>query len=227
MRYAKGQKLHIRNRILERASYGLLRKGIYGISVADLMKLAGMTHGGFYTHFESREALVIEAFALAMDRTVDRWLKLIKGKPVGIEAIVESYLNRYHRDNPGDGCPLPSLSADISRSSPETRRTFTKKLDGMIDVLTRLFPRESAEVARQDAVGALATMIGSIVLARAVGNKMLSDDILEAGRQAVRNQAAFRNRCGHSGGRTVREWTCEDGKTLDCTDVSDGYGDGH
>jgi TetR/AcrR family transcriptional regulator, transcriptional repressor for nem operon len=199
MRYAKGQKLHIRNRILERASYGLLRKGIHGISVADLMKLAGMTHGGFYTHFESREALVIEAFALAIDRTVDRWLKLIKGKPVGIEAIVESYLNRYHRDNPGNGCPLPSLSADISRSSPETRRTFTKKLDGMIDVLTRLFPRESAEVARQDAVGALATMIGSIVLARAVGNKMLSDDILEAGRQAVRNQAAFRNRCGHSG----------------------------
>jgi TetR/AcrR family transcriptional regulator, transcriptional repressor for nem operon len=199
MRYAKGQKLHIRNRILERASYGLLRKGIYGISVADLMKLAGMTHGGFYTHFESREALVIEAFALAIDRTVDRWLKLIKGKPVGIEAIVESYLNRYHRDNPGNGCPLPSLSADISRSSPETRRTFTKKLDGMIDVLTRLFPRESAEVARQDAVGALATMIGSIVLARAVGNKMLSDDILEAGRQAVRNQVTFRNRCGHSG----------------------------
>jgi TetR/AcrR family transcriptional repressor of nem operon len=196
MRYMKGQKLHTRNRILEMASYGLLRKGADGMSVVDLMKLAGLTHGGFYAHFDSRDALVIEAFALAMDRTISRWLKVTEGKPVEIDAIVESYLSQYHRDNPARGCALPSLSADIARSSPEARRTFAKKLEEMIDVLARRLPRESAKEAGQVAIGVLATMMGSIVLSRAAGSKMLSDDILEAGRRAVRNQTAFRNRCG-------------------------------
>jgi TetR/AcrR family transcriptional repressor of nem operon len=196
MRYMKGQKLHTRNRILEMASYGLLRKGADGMSVVDLMKLAGLTHGGFYAHFDSRDALVIEAFALAMDRTISRWLKVTERKPVEIDAIVESYLSQYHRDNPARGCALPSLSADIARSSPEARRTFAKKLEEMIDVLARRLPRESAKEAGQVAIGVLATMMGSIVLSRAVGSKMLSDDILEAGRRAVRNQTAFRNRCG-------------------------------
>jgi TetR/AcrR family transcriptional regulator, transcriptional repressor for nem operon len=196
MRYMKGQKLHTRNRILEMASYGLLRKGADGMSVVDLMKLAGLTHGGFYAHFDSRDALVIEAFALAMDRTISRWLKVTERKPVEIDAIVESYLSQYHRDNPARGCALPSLSADIARSSPEARRTFAKKLEEMIDVLARRLPRESAKEAGQVAIGVLATMMGSIVLSRAAGSKMLSDDILEAGRRAVRNQTAFRNRCG-------------------------------
>jgi TetR/AcrR family transcriptional repressor of nem operon len=196
MRYMKGQKLHTRNRIVEMASHGLLREGADGMSVADLMKLAGLTHGGFYSHFGSRDALVIEAFALAMDRTVSRWLKLTEGKPVEIDAIVESYLSRHHRDNPDHGCALPSLGADIARSSPEARRTFAKKLGEMVDVLARRRPRESAKEARQVAIGALATMMGSIVLSRAAGNKVLSDDILEAGRRAVRNQTACRNRRG-------------------------------
>src|ERR1700674_2761052 len=118
MRYAKGQKLHIRNRILERASYGLLRKGIHGISVADLMKLAGLTHGGFYAHFESREALVVEAFALAMDRTISQWLTLMKGTPIEqrFDVFVEAYLSPGHRDDRAHGCVLPALGADIARS---------------------------------------------------------------------------------------------------------------
>ena len=81
MRYVKGHGLQTRSRIVKTASHGLRQSGADGVSVVDLMKLAGLTHGGFYSHFESREALVIEAFAQAMDRTVADWLKIMKECP--------------------------------------------------------------------------------------------------------------------------------------------------
>jgi TetR/AcrR family transcriptional regulator, transcriptional repressor for nem operon len=164
------------------------------MSVADLMKLAGLTHGGFYSHFESREALVIEAFALAMDRTVTKWLKLMKGMPIEqrFDAIVEAYLSPGHRDDRARGCVLPALGTDIARSGRKARHIFARKLDEMIDVVARLFPEKSPKEACQIATGALATMMGSIVLARAVGDRNLSDEILEACRQTLSGQSAGR-----------------------------------
>jgi len=82
MRYVKGHGLQTRSRIVENACYGLRQNGADGVSVVDLMRLAGLTHGGFYSHFDSREALVIEAFTQAMDRKVVDWLKIMKGMPV-------------------------------------------------------------------------------------------------------------------------------------------------
>jgi TetR/AcrR family transcriptional repressor of nem operon len=194
MRYVKEHKLQTRSRIVEMASYGLRQNGADGVSVADLMKLAGLTHGGFYSHFESRDALVVEAFALAMDRTVSRWLELTREMPVEerFDVVVDAYLSPDHRDNQQSGCALPALGADIARSNQKARRRLARKLEEMIDVLAGLLPQKSPAEARQVATGAIATMMGSIVLARAAGNKMLSDDILHAGRQAVRNQAAVR-----------------------------------
>jgi TetR/AcrR family transcriptional regulator, transcriptional repressor for nem operon len=111
MRYVKGHKEQTRNRIVEKASDALLRKGFNGVSVVDLMKLAGLTHGGFYQHFDSRDALVVEAFTFAMDRTVSRWAELTKGMPVEetFNVIVEWYLSDRHRDNQAGGCVLPAL----------------------------------------------------------------------------------------------------------------------
>jgi len=194
MRYVKGHGLQTRSRIVEEASYGLRQTGADGMSVADLMKLAGLTHGGFYSHFESREALVIEAFASAMDRTVSHWLKLMKGMPVEerFNVIVGAYLCPGHRDDRARGCVLPALGTDIARSSQKGRRVFARKLDEMINVVARLFPEKSLKEARQIATGALATMMGSIALARAVGDKKLSDEILGAGRQALSGQSARR-----------------------------------
>jgi TetR/AcrR family transcriptional repressor of nem operon len=175
------------------ASRGLLRTGTNGMSVANLMKLAGLTHGGFYLHFESRDDLVIEAFALAMDRTVSRWKKLKEKEPVGIEEIIEWYLSESHRDAPAQGCALPSLGADIARWRPRAREVFSTKLEEMIDALAHWLSQESEKDRRRVAIGALATMLGSIVLARATADKALSNDILEAGRWAVRDQTTSRN----------------------------------
>jgi TetR/AcrR family transcriptional regulator, transcriptional repressor for nem operon len=194
MRYVKGHGLQTRSRIVEKASYGLRQTGAAGMSVADLMKLADLTHGGFYSHFESREALVIEAFALAMDRTVSQWLKLMKGMPIEqrFDVIVEAYLRPGHRDDRAHGCVLPALGTDIARSGRKARHIFARKLDEMIDVVARLFAEKSPKEARQIATGSLATMMGSIVLARAVGDDKLSDEILGAGRQALSGQSARR-----------------------------------
>lgn len=194
MRYVRGHGLHTRNRIVEEASYGLRQTGADALSVADLMKLAGLTHGGFYAHFESREDLVIAAFASAMDRTLSQWRNLLNGIPVEerFNAIVEVYLRPSHRDDRAHGCVLPALATDIARSSQNARRTFAAKFDAMIDMVAALFPETTPKQARQIATGALATMMGSIVLARAVGDAKLSDAILEAGRQVLRTQSAAR-----------------------------------
>jgi TetR/AcrR family transcriptional regulator, transcriptional repressor for nem operon len=194
MRYVKGHGLHTRNRIVEEASYGLRQAGANGISVSDLMKLAGLTHGGFYAHFESREALIIEAFAAAMDRTIAQWRNHTNGMPAEerFSALVAIYLRSGHRDDRARGCVLPALGTDIARSSPKARRAFASKLDEMIDVIAGLLSGKSPKQARQIATSALSTMMGSIALARAVGNKDLSDQILEAGRQALSGQSARR-----------------------------------
>ena len=187
MRYVKGHGLQTRSRIVEEASRGLRQAGVDGISVADLMKRAGLTHGGFYLHFESREALVIEAFTSAMDRTVSQWQEFMKEIPVEqrFDAFVGMYLRQGHRDDRTTGCVLPALGADIARSTPKARRAFARKLDEMIEAVAGFFPQESPMQARQIAISALATLMGSIALARAVGDKDLSDEILGSGRQAL------------------------------------------
>src|SRR5260221_13011869 len=112
MRYSKEHKLETRARIVKKASMRLREKGAHGIGVADLMKDAGLTHGGVYAHFDSREALVIEAFSDAMDRGTERWRKLAEQMPFEkrLATIVDAYLLPEHRDDPGRGDALPAPS---------------------------------------------------------------------------------------------------------------------
>src|SRR5215475_127994 len=124
-------------RIVDVAARALRRNGYAGVGVAEVMKEAGLTHGGFYAHFDSREALVIEAFAYAMDRSMEHWRK--QSDQVAPEKqlaqIVETYLSALHRDNPGHGCSIPALGAEIARESPKTRKAFAGKLDEMVEML--------------------------------------------------------------------------------------------
>jgi AcrR family transcriptional regulator len=117
MRYSREHKLETHARIVKKASVRLREKGAHGVGVADLMKEAGLTHGGFYAHFDSRDALVIEAFGYAMDRGTERWRKVMEQIPPEkrFSTIVESYLTPLHRDDPGNGCAIPTLGAEIAR----------------------------------------------------------------------------------------------------------------
>src|ERR1700716_3203119 len=187
MRYSREHKLETHARIVKKASVRLREKGAHGIGVADLMKDAGLTHGGVYAHFDSREALVIEAFAHAMDRGTERWRKLAEQTPPEkrLATIVDSYLTTLHRDDPGRGCAIPTLGAEIARESPRTRKAFAAKLEQMIDMLAAQIPEVPRKAARKQAVAAIATMMGTLVLARIAGSGEFSDEILGAGRDAA------------------------------------------
>jgi TetR/AcrR family transcriptional repressor of nem operon len=192
MRYSREHKLETHARIVKKASVRLREKGAHGIGVADLMKEAGLTHGGFYAHFDSREALVIEAFAYAMERSTERWRKLAEqtAPEKRLAAIVESYLTPVHRDDPGRGCAVPTLGAEIARESPKTRKAFAAKLDQMIDMMAEQIPDVPRKAARKQAMATIATMMGTLVLSRIAGNGEFSDEILGAGRDALLGRAA-------------------------------------
>jgi TetR/AcrR family transcriptional repressor of nem operon len=187
MRYSREHKLETHARIVKRASVRLREKGAHGIGVADLMKDAGLTHGGFYAHFDSREALVIEAFAHAMDRATERWRKTAETTPPDrrLATIVDGYLSTAHRDDPGHGCAVPTLAAEIARESPKTRKAFAAKLEEMIDMLAEQVPAASPKAARKQAMSVIATMMGTLVMARVAGSGEFSEEILAAGREAV------------------------------------------
>ncbi|WP_407164921.1 TetR/AcrR family transcriptional regulator [Bradyrhizobium sp. ORS 111] len=192
MRYSKEHKQETHARIVRKASVRLREKGAHGIGVADLMKDAGLTHGGFYAHFDSREALVIEAFNHAMDRGTERWRKVVAEMPPErrLAAIVDGYLTQVHRDDPGHGCAIPALGAEIARESPKTRKAFALKLEQMIDMIADQILDVPRKTARKQAMATLATMMGTIVMARIAGNGELSDEVLAAGREAVLGRAA-------------------------------------
>lgn len=187
MRYSREHKQETHDRIVKKASVRLREKGAHGIGVADLMKEAGLTHGGFYAHFDSREALVIEAFGYAMDRSMEHWRKLTgEAAPEKRLALVaESYLSTLHRDNPGHGCSIPALGAEIARESPKTRKAFAGKLDQMIEMMTDYIPNMPRKAARKQAIATLATMVGTMLLARTAGSNELSDEVLKAGRDSA------------------------------------------
>jgi TetR/AcrR family transcriptional regulator, transcriptional repressor for nem operon len=192
MRYSREHKQETHARIVKKASVRLREKGAHGIGVADLMKEAGLTHGGFYAHFDSREALVIEAFAYAMDRSTERWRKIAEqtAPDKRLAMIVDSYLTPVHRDDHGHGCVVPSLAAEIARESPKTRKAFAAKLEQMIEMMADQIPDLPRKTARKQAAAALATMMGTLVLARIAGSGDFSDEILTSGREAVLGRAA-------------------------------------
>ncbi|MBB4391038.1 TetR/AcrR family transcriptional regulator [Bradyrhizobium sp. ERR14] len=187
MRYSREHKQETHDRIVRKASVRLREKGAHGIGVADLMKEAGLTHGGFYAHFDSREALVIEAFGYAMDRSMEHWRKITDevSPDKRLAMIAEAYLSALHRDNPGHGCSIPALGAEIARESPKARKAFAGKLDEMIEQLADNIPSMPRKAARKQAVATLATMAGTMLLARIAGSSELSDEVLKVGRDSA------------------------------------------
>jgi TetR/AcrR family transcriptional repressor of nem operon len=207
MRFKPEHKRQTHARIVRNASVQMRKMGPSALSVHDLMRAAGLTHGGFYLHFQSREALVGEALAFAMDQTIARWTTLMEGRSPdeGIAAVIDTYLDRRHCANPGDGCALPAFGAEIGRTSRATRRLFSMKLEELIGVFACPIEGETATLAIQRATAAIATLVGTVILARATESKHLSDRILKAGRSRLFSSVVRRkSERGRSASRKVR-----------------------
>jgi TetR/AcrR family transcriptional regulator, transcriptional repressor for nem operon len=184
MRVSREQAAANRERIIEVAGRLFRERGLDGIGVANLMRAAGLTHGGFYGHFESKEQLEVQACERVLAQTSELWPALAAKDPdAPLKALLERYLTARHRDGPGEGCIYAALAADVARqNSPALRRTFTAGLQPLIDTLVRIIPGRSKAARRQKALACLSTMVGALILARAVDDSELSDEILAATR---------------------------------------------
>ena len=179
VRVTREQAAANREKILEVAGTLFRERGYDGIGVADIMKRAGLTHGGFYGHFPSKDDLAAEITSRVLGR--EGWLERLTGKRRPTMAdVVRNYLSPRHRDDPGHGCLLAALGSDVVRQPPSVRHAFTDGLHKRVDIVRDLLPGRSAAGRRQDAIAVIAGLVGALLLARAVDDPKLSDEILEA-----------------------------------------------
>ena len=186
MKVSREQAARNREQVLQAAARQFRERGFDAVGVADLMASVGLTHGGFYAQFPSKEDLVAEACACALDRSVARWRQAVSDDPKGgPHAVADGYLSTTHRDAPGMGCVVASLGADIARQGPLVREVFTEGVRELVGVLAGTMPGKTQQERRQAALGSFATMVGAMVLARAVADEELSREVLEAARGRV------------------------------------------
>jgi len=179
MRVTREQAAAHREKIVDVAGTLFRERGFDGIGVADIMKKAGLTHGGFYGHFASKDDLAAEACARVLGR--EGWAEQLAGTPhPSFGALVRGYLSPRRRDDPGHGCLFAALGSDTVRQPRSVRRAFTEGLRARVDVLWRLLPGRSAAARREKALATWAGLVGAMILARAVDDSQLSDEILEA-----------------------------------------------
>jgi TetR/AcrR family transcriptional repressor of nem operon len=191
MRHSKAEKAKTRERIVAIASKRFREEGLGGIGIADLMKDAGLTVGGFYKHFSSRNALVAEAVGSALEL----WKYQVDaaasgGPPVTYESLVDEYLSEAHRNHPGVGCPIGALAGDLARSDKRTRALVSRKIQDNIELLTTLIrDRNDADRrrARSQAVMTYCALVGAIGMARAVSDQELSSEILKTVSRRLKN----------------------------------------
>ena len=187
MRVTREQAAQNRQRILDVAAQLFREHGFAGIGVADLMKEAGLTHGGFYGHFSSKDDLIAQASARELTRSLEHWSTFAgRASDDPLAAVARTYLTCSHRDNPGTGCVLAALGPDVSRQGPAVRRAATDYVRSVVGLLVKLVPGKSTAARRQKAISTYATLVGAMVLARAVDDRALSQEILDAGLASVK-----------------------------------------
>ncbi len=196
MRVSREKAAEHRDRIIDAAGALFRAKGFGGIGVADIMKAADLTHGGFYGHFASKDDLVAQASRRTMARAATNWTKLVEAAPgTPYAALLEHYLSPRHRDDPGKGCAFAALGNDAARSGKVVRQAFAEGLAPLLDILAQSIPGKSKNcksknckskaARRRKAVAAMATLVGALTLARAVAGTPLSDEMLEAARREL------------------------------------------
>ena len=181
MKVSREHAAENREKILVTAAKLFLERGFDGIGVADLMKTSGLTHGGFYGHFSSKEDLIVQACLRADGEFLPRALERKAVKNVDhFKAFVEDYLSTKHRDNVGIGCPMVALGTDVSRQSLVVRQAFTIGFNRIVQSLMQIIPVKNKQIARERTLLTLASLVGAQVIARAVDDATLSEEVLQA-----------------------------------------------
>jgi TetR/AcrR family transcriptional regulator, transcriptional repressor for nem operon len=179
---AAQRKEETHERIVRAAARAIRRHGYNGIGVADLMREAGLTHGGFYAHFASKDALLAEAADRAGGEAVESLAKAVAGAPpeAALEALIRAYLSDAHTGAVEQGCAVAALGGETPRQAPEVRRAGTRRIKDMIGLVERQMPGWGQAGNHEAAIAILAGLVGALVLARAVDEPTLSRAIRDA-----------------------------------------------
>ena len=191
MRVSKAQQAKNREQVVAAAAKLLRERGIEGIGVDALAKAAGMTHGAVYSHFASKEELAAAAVRQSADEIRENWIADAGGEGSSgmLNRLVRSYVSRAHRDQPGTGCPMAAMGPDATRHGKDVRRAFADATLAMIDVVANASAGETPEARRDEAIAAISSMVGAIVLSRIVEEQTLSDRILAVVRKRLMKPA--------------------------------------
>jgi len=181
-RAASRSKEATHDRIVDAAARAIRRSGYNGTGVADIMKDAGLTHGGFYAHFASREAMLAEAADRAGSESVTMMERIAATTPPQrvLQAMMQAYLSKEHVEGIETGCATAALGSEMPRQAPEVRRAATRRIKEMIDVVTRHSPDWGQPGAHERALATVSTLVGALVLARAVDDPKLSEALRKA-----------------------------------------------
>jgi len=191
MGHSRAEKAKTHKRIVSIASKKFREEGLAGVGIAELMKEAGLTVGGFYKHFDSRDDLVAEAVSSAFGgwkRRVDAAAS--GGPPVSLAKLIDDYLNAAHRDDPGTGCAFSALAPEIARSDKRTRALTTEQVRNDIQLIAGLIAGRDAHAARSQAILTFSALVGAMSLARTVSDEALSREILKTVAEFLRNLAS-------------------------------------
>jgi TetR/AcrR family transcriptional regulator, transcriptional repressor for nem operon len=191
MGYSKAQKARTHKRIIAIASKRFREKGLAGFGIAELMKEAGLTVGGFYKHFDSRDELVAEAVSSAFGD----WQRRVEaaaasgGPSVSLFELIDDYLSDTHRKNPGKGCAFSALAPEIARSDKRTRALTSEQVRKDLQLIVGMLPGEDKRAARSRAILTFSALVGAMALARAVSDEALSREILNTVGDLLKNPA--------------------------------------
>ena len=191
MRYPDSHKDETRAKVVKAAAAAVRAKGPDGVGVAEIMKEVGLTHGGFYAHFPSKEALVAAAIEEAFGQSRRRFARMTEGMSSNeaLTAFVDAYVSADHRNNPQRGCPISTLSNDLPRQGPLVRTAFDTGVANLIARLEGWLPEQEPSARRSLASSLMAEMAGAVALARAVSDETLAEQLLDASRARIKARA--------------------------------------
>jgi TetR/AcrR family transcriptional repressor of nem operon len=188
MRYSEAHKSETHRRIVGIASRALREKGPERLAVAEIMRAAGLTHGGFYAHFRSKDALLAEAIRGAFEGLKRNLHRLTDGLPPrhALATFIDFYVSAAHRDNRGQGCPIVALNSDLPRQSKNFRAAFDAGVSQLLETLAQWIAGRGFAEPEKLAASIFSAMAGAVALSRTVSDKGLSDELLASARENIK-----------------------------------------